>query len=198
MATPYRLRQLELREEAILNAAHQLLGRLGYEEMTMDVVAAEVGIAKASLYKHFPSKEKLAARTMTRLFDRTVARLHELAPALSAGDKLRQMLDWVLRERLKGSIPHLPATNSALEQGLMTDQDYLAALLTLNAELSTLVEQGKAEGALALELPTDYIVTAIYARSCDPTLEYMLRGNSYSPDEIVTHMVRAFFSGVQP
>lgn len=89
MATPYRLRQLELREEAILNAAHQLLGRLGYEEMTMDVVAAEVGIAKASLYKHFPSKEKLAARTMTRLFDRTIARLHELDPALRAGDKLR-------------------------------------------------------------------------------------------------------------
>ena len=54
MATPYRLRQLEMREEAILDAAHQLLGKLGYEEMTMDVVAAEVGIAKASLYKHFP------------------------------------------------------------------------------------------------------------------------------------------------
>lgn len=198
MATPYRLRQLELREEAILNAAHQLLGRLGYEEMTMDAVAAEVGIAKASLYKHFPSKERLAARTMTRLFDRTIARLHELAPELAAGEKLRQMLEWVLRERLKGSIPHLPASNSALEQGLMTDEEYLAALLTLNAELSSLVDRAKQDGALARELPTDYIVTAIYARSCDPTLEYMQRGNSYSPDEIVAHMVRAFFAGVQP
>ena len=78
MATPYRLRQLELRREAILNAAHQLLGRLGYEEMTMDVVAAEVGIRQGEPLQHFPSKEKLAARTMTRLFDRTIARLHEL------------------------------------------------------------------------------------------------------------------------
>ena len=74
MATPYRLRQLEMREEAILEAAHQLHGKFGYDEMTMDVVAAEVGIAKASLYKHFPSKEKLAARTMTRLFERTIDR----------------------------------------------------------------------------------------------------------------------------
>jgi len=192
------LRQLELREEAILDAAHQLLGKLGYEEMTMDVVAAEVGIAKASLYKHFPSKEKLAARTMTRLFERTIARLQGLPADLPAGEKLRQMLEWVLQERLKGSIPHLPSTNGALEQGLMTDEEYLAALFTLNAALSSLVDQAKAEGALSAELPTDYIVTAIYARSCDPTLDYMQRGNSYSGEEIVRYMVRAFFSGVKP
>lgn len=185
-----------MREEAILDAAHQLLGKFGYEEMTMDVVAAEVGIAKASLYKHFPSKEKLAARTMTRLFERTMTRLTGLAPALPAVEKLRLMLEWVLQERLKGSIPHLPSTNGALEHSLMTDEHYLAALFTLNAALSALVEQAKADGALSRELPTDYIVTTIYARSCDPTLDYMQRGNSYSPEEIVRLMLHAFFVGI--
>jgi AcrR family transcriptional regulator len=186
-----------MREEAILDAAHQLLGHLGYEEMTMDAVATEVGIAKASLYKHFPSKERLAARTMTRLFERTVIKLHAIDSKLQAGEKLRVMLEWVLQERLKGSIPHLPATNGALEQGLMTDEEYLAALFTLNAALSSLIDQAKAEGALSQALPTDYIVTAIYARSCDPTLDYMKRGNSYSDDEIVRYMVHAFFLGVK-
>jgi TetR/AcrR family transcriptional regulator, regulator of autoinduction and epiphytic fitness len=197
LATPYRLRQLELREEAILDVAHQLLGRLGYEVMTMDLVAAEVGIAKASLYKHFASKEKLAARTMTRLFDRTLTRLNELPAALAAGDKLVAMLEWVLRERLAGSIPHLPSTNSALEQGLMTDEAYQSSLFTLNAALSALVDQAKRDGVLAEELPTDFIVTAIYARSCDPTLDYMKRGNSYTDEDIVRHMVHAFFAGVR-
>lgn len=198
MATPYRLRQLELREEAILDAAHSLLGHLGYEEMTMDAVAAEVGIAKASLYKHFASKERLAARTMTRLFDRTVHKLAQLPSHLAAGEKLKLMLEWVLHERLKGSIPHLPATNGALEHGLMTDEEYLAALFTLNAALSALINDAKIEGALSGELPTDYIVTAIYARSCDPTLDYLQRSNSYSGEEIVRYMVRAFFAGVRP
>lgn len=196
MATPYRLRQLELREEAILDAAHLLLGRSGYEEMTMDAVAAEVGIAKASLYKHFASKERLAARTMTRLFDRTVDKLAQLPSALEAGEKLKLMLEWVLHERLKGSIPHLPSTNGTLEQGLMTDEEYLAALFTLNAALSALINDAKADGALSKDLPTDYIVTAIYARSCDPTLDYLQRSNSYSGEEIVRYMVRAFFAGV--
>ena len=185
-----------MREEAILEAAHQLLGKFGYDEMTMDVVAAEVGIAKASLYKHFPSKEKLAARTMTRLFERTIMRLGTISTQLPAVEKLRAMLEWVLQERLNGSIPHLPSTNGALEQSLMTDEIYLAALFTLNAALSSLVDQAKADGALSRELPTDYIVTTIYARSCDPTLDYMQRGNSYSGEEIVRHMLHAFFNGI--
>jgi AcrR family transcriptional regulator len=197
MATPYRLRQLEMREEAILDAAHQLLGKMGYEDMTMDIVAAEVGIAKASLYKHFPSKEKLAARTMTRLFERTIGQIERVDSKLSAIEKLHTMLRWVLVERLAGSIPHLPSTNGVLEQSLLTDEAYLTALFTLNATLSALVEQAKSDGALSPDLPTDFIVTAIYARSCDPTLDYMQRGNSYSGEEIVEHMVSAFFQGVQ-
>jgi AcrR family transcriptional regulator len=185
-----------MREEAILDVAHALLGKYGYDAMTMDDVAAEVGIAKASLYKHFPAKEKLASRTMVRLFDRTVEQLQSLPATLPAFEKLRAMLEWALRERLKGGIPHLPSTSNTLEQSLMTDEAYLAALFTLNASLSQLVDQAKADNALVNDLPTDYIVTAIYARTCDPTLDYMQRGNAYSGDEIVQFMIRSFFSGL--
>ncbi|TAG79327.1 MAG: TetR/AcrR family transcriptional regulator [Betaproteobacteria bacterium] len=196
MVTPYRVKQLQMREEAILDAAHVLLGKYGYDAMTMDDVAAEVGIAKASLYKHFESKEKLAASTMVRLFDRTVDQLAALPSNLSAYEKLRKMLEWALRERLRGGIPHLPSTSTSLEQSLMTDEPYLASLLSLNAALSLLVDAAKNEGNLSRALPTDYIVTAIYARTCDPTLEYMQRGKNYRDEEIVTHMLDAFFMGV--
>ncbi len=196
MVTPYRVRQLQMREEAILDVAHVLLGKYGYDAMTMDDVAAEVGIAKASLYKHFVSKEKLAARTMVRLFDRTVAQLAALPANKSAFEKLRDMLEWALRERLKGGIPHLPSTSSTLEQSLMTDEPYLASLLSLNAALSLLVDEAKNDNAISAELPTDYVVTAIYARTCDPTLEYMQRGRTYSDDEIVRFMLDGFFVGI--
>jgi AcrR family transcriptional regulator len=185
-----------MREEAILDAAHTLLGKYGYDAMTMDDVAAEVGIAKASLYKHFESKEKLAAQTMVRLFDRTVSELNSQGASKTAYEKLRDMLEWALRERLKGGIPHLPSTSSSLVESLMTDESYLASLFTLNAALSQLVDQAKSDGVISKELPTDYVVTAIYARTCDPTLEYMQRGHTYSDDEIVRFMVNGFFSGI--
>lgn len=197
MVTPYRVRQLQMREEAILDAAHVLLGKYGFEAMTMDDLAAEIGIAKASLYKHFASKEKLAAKTMVRLFDRTVAEIRAQRAEKPAYEKLRDMLEWALRERLKGGIPHLPSTSRTLEHCLMTDEPYLASLLTLNAVLTQLVDQAKTEGSLAKTLPADYIVTAIYARTCDPTLEYMQRGKTYGDDDIVRFMVDGFFSGIR-
>ena len=43
------------RESAIIETVNRLLAEKGFEAMTVDEVAAEVGIAKASLYKHFSS-----------------------------------------------------------------------------------------------------------------------------------------------
>ena len=43
--------QQRLREDVILQAVNGLLAEKGYDLMTVDEVAAVVGIAKASLYK---------------------------------------------------------------------------------------------------------------------------------------------------
>ena len=50
----------------------------GFDAMTVDEVAADVGIAKASLYKHFPSKEDLAAAAMVFVMRRAQQYLDEL------------------------------------------------------------------------------------------------------------------------
>lgn len=64
---------LRVREDAIIESANRLLADKGFDLMTVDEVAADVGIAKASLYKHFASKEALAAAAMVRLMERTQA-----------------------------------------------------------------------------------------------------------------------------
>ena len=61
------------REDAIVASVNRLLAEKGYDLMTVDEVAADVGIAKASLYKHFASKESLAAAAMIRVLDRALA-----------------------------------------------------------------------------------------------------------------------------
>ena len=80
----FRETQFEVREEAILAATNRLLASRGYELMSMDDIAAEVGIAKGSLYRHFESKEALAAAVMVRLLERTHDALAALPADLSA------------------------------------------------------------------------------------------------------------------
>ena len=55
---PRRLRMAEKRAE-ILRAARPILLRDGLGGTTLDRVAAEGGINKMTLYRHFPSKEAL-------------------------------------------------------------------------------------------------------------------------------------------
>jgi TetR/AcrR family transcriptional regulator, mexJK operon transcriptional repressor len=61
---PRRLRMAEKRAE-ILRAARPILLRDGLGGTTLDRVAAEGGISKMTLYRHFPSKEALFAGLVT-------------------------------------------------------------------------------------------------------------------------------------
>jgi AcrR family transcriptional regulator len=49
----------DARREQIREVAAALFDRLGYRETSMDKIADEVGIKKASLYYYFPSKDRL-------------------------------------------------------------------------------------------------------------------------------------------
>ena len=123
-----RQQQQRLREDVILQAVNALLADKGYDLMTVDEVAALVGIAKASLYKHFPSKEALAAAALVRLLDRTLE-IIDAQPATAAPvDKLRAVVRWALREHLRGQMPTVPSGRSALRDtlaahGLRYDRD---------------------------------------------------------------------------
>jgi AcrR family transcriptional regulator len=46
-------------ERRILETASRLFLRYGFEKTTMDDIAREAGIAKATLYRYWPSKEAL-------------------------------------------------------------------------------------------------------------------------------------------
>src|SRR5579864_2191010 len=51
-------------DEAILIAAVDLLGEVGYARLTMDQVVARAGVGKASLYLRWPNKVALVAEAI--------------------------------------------------------------------------------------------------------------------------------------
>jgi AcrR family transcriptional regulator len=79
--------------DRILDSAERLMGRLGYQKMTMDDIAREAGIGRRTIYLHFPSKEETALATIDRIVDRLKSRLTELAASDRPWDeRLRRML----------------------------------------------------------------------------------------------------------
>jgi TetR/AcrR family transcriptional regulator, regulator of autoinduction and epiphytic fitness len=190
----FRESQFLVREEAILDATNRLLALKGYEMMAMDDIAAEVGIAKGSLYKHFESKEALAAAVMVRLLRRTQAALHSL-PQTDARGKLEALLRWTLTERLAGAVPHLPSTSRMLRDALGSHADYAAELSALSQALRGLIGQAQQQGSLRADLDEEFVLQSFYARACDPTLD-TLQHASHDPTHLVDQLVSCCFEGL--
>src|SRR5215470_13155378 len=70
----------EARRDQILEAALHLFARKGFAESTVDEVAAEAGLGKATIYLYFPSKEVLLQKLVDRF--RLVADLGEMVDSI--------------------------------------------------------------------------------------------------------------------
>jgi TetR/AcrR family transcriptional regulator len=86
------------RETLILDAAQKRFALYGLNKVTMDEIASDVGMGKASLYYYFSTKEDLFKGVIQREQHEFLRRLHEIAVLdLRAGDKLRRYVEQRLR-----------------------------------------------------------------------------------------------------
>ncbi|QDL39496.1 TetR/AcrR family transcriptional regulator [Rhodoferax sediminis] len=192
----FKEQMLLAREEAIVKAVSRLLAEKGFEAMTVDEVAAEVGIAKASLYKHFPSKEDLAAAAMVRVMRRAQDFLLSLPAGDAPLDKLRAAARWTMELQLAGEMPSLPGRGSSLRATLMSCQPYLDGLLQVREQFGGWIEAAQASGALNPRLPAVAVLYTLYARACDPVLEFLKAGGRHSDAEIVELVLSTCFDGL--
>jgi AcrR family transcriptional regulator len=200
LAEPRRLtlkeRQQRLREDVILQAVNGLLAEKGYDLMTVDEVAAVVGIAKASLYKHFESKEALAAAAMVRLLDRTLEVIQSLPADAAPVDNLKAVVRWAVAEHLRGQMPSLPSTRSALRDALVRNKAYIERLIDVSDRLGHWIEQGQARGDLSASLPPEVVLYTLYARACDPVSDYLRLSGNYRDEQIVELVTTTCFAGL--
>lgn len=184
------------REDAILDAATRILTSRGFDLMTMDDVATEVGVSKPSLYKHFKSKEELAGECMIRLLDGANETLAALPDDLPALERIRRLLAWALDLRLQGGLPFLPATSPHVRDMLVKNVGYTMRALKLNNALVKLVRDAQKTGQMRKDLPEDVILYSFYARTCDPSVEFLRLYSKLSNAEIVEHTLSVYFGGV--
>lgn len=195
---PLKEQQLRLREDVILQAVNELLARKGYDAMTVDEVAAAVGLTKPSLYKHFPSKEALAAAALVRLLDQTLAVMASQPADEPPAQRLRALLRWALEQHLRGAMPLLPSTRSGLRDSLLKNSAYVDRLQAVSGTLMQWIAQAQAEGSLSRALPAEVILYTLYARTCDPVLEFLQASGQYADDQVVDLVLATCFDGLAP
>jgi AcrR family transcriptional regulator len=188
----------QLRVDTIVSSVHRLLAEKGFDSMTVDEVAADAGIAKASLYKHFASKEALAAAAMVRVLQRCAAVIDQQAArdGATAIERLKEVTAWALREQLEGRMPALPSQNSTLRAELMANKAYLDLLMQVSDRLGAWIVAAQTEGALDRSLPPELVLYTLYARACDPVPAMIRAAGTASDDQIVALVIRTCFDGL--
>ncbi|KAB2347416.1 TetR/AcrR family transcriptional regulator [Actinomadura rudentiformis] len=108
---------------AILDAAYTVFAREGYAQAGVDVIAAEAGVAKATVYNHFGDKETLLRASFDAVADEALARNMAAVERLSTQGDLRTMLEevgyalircycdeqsWALRRLLAAELAQFP------------------------------------------------------------------------------------------
>ena len=173
-----------------------LLAQKGFDLMTMDEVAADVGIAKPSLYKHFVSKEQLVGAAMIRLIDGALDFIDQIPATESPLDKMKSILNWALQVRLSGGLPYLPATSPLVREMLLKNIRYVSKLLKLNSRVAAMVQNARQTGELRSDLPDDVILFSFYARSCDPAVDFLRLYSKLDNEAIIAHMISSCFDGL--
>lgn len=160
----FQQKQWEERAEAILNALERLSVEHGFGAVTMDALADDVGISKATLYQHFDSKDALLAELLKRHLDRFLVSLENTAvlpPVERLCMAMRVLIDGHLTplQRLVAvgrdeALPVFQNTPVLVERHERTI-----------AMLAAIVEQGQADGSITRELNASAIIGAMLTLS---------------------------------
>ena len=192
----FKIQMLAARETAIIQSVNRFLAEKGFDAMTVDEVAAEVGIATASLYKHFTSKEELACAAMVAAMRKAQDFIQAVPAEQSPIDKLKSVTRWTMTLKLQGLMPSLPSQNSSLRATLMASKDYMDGLMEVSDALGGWIEQAQAQGQINTTLPPVAVLYTLFARACDPVLEFLKMGEQHTDEQILDLVMSTCFDGL--
>ncbi len=191
-------RQRQEREELILQASEEVLLEKGYQDASMDEIAARVGIAKGTLYLHFAGKEDLVIALLEREMQ---AFLKVIEDAVASHTTTRVTLETILRAMYKG----LQGKRFQLLSSLIESTDTRVQLLEKREKLrgskervmhaiTQLLEQGKVTGEFDRTLPTSVMLNTFFTLL--PRRGSELYNEYIASDELVTHLLHFYFKGI--
>ena len=193
-------KQRQEREDLILQAAEEVLMEKGYHETSMDEIAARVGIAKGTVYLHFPSKEDLVIALFGRELQKVFQLIeHTMASTLTPRAKLeailQSMYSGIFSARFR--LLYTLSSNTDLRKIFLEKKGDLRDLWQkLSTGITSLLEDGKAANEFDTTLPTTVMLNAFFSLLSPQLSKHLIVEEQIPPEELVKHLSRLYFKGI--
>jgi len=191
-----RARQRQARGEAILCAAFDLMAEQGYEALTMEVLAEQVGISRQTLYHHFASKEDIALRAVLKLMEQGTQAIYELDTASSPLARLERVIRWMLELRFSPNGAAFVKARPALGP-IKAHPEYRRAFIQRTEAINGIVKAAQSAREINTSLPSALIVQMLLGLVVGAEYEELIAASVISPADVTEMVVAAFFQGVR-
>ncbi|AKS33391.1 TetR/AcrR family transcriptional regulator [Mycolicibacterium goodii] len=162
-------------ERALLDATDRLMADgTSFTELSVDRLATEAGISRASFYIYFEDKGHLLRRLATQVFGdltQDAQRWWGVAGRRDPSDVHTAMAGIITSYRRHQ--PVLVALNEMSAYDPLVGQTYRELLAGISAQLARVIEEGQADGSIRPQLPaatTASTLTWMVERSCHQNL----------------------------
>lgn len=175
-------RQWKLREDAVLDAASELMLDKGYNAMTMDDIANHVGISKATLYQHFSSKHDLVITVACRTVDRAYELMSSIDPSLPAAERFGLLIDKVVDVRFGPNQPTYFEAVSEIVEILGREHPFIQKEARNLAFIREVLEAAERDNALMPGISVPVTVQVILGTLRCVEMERAIKRGDVTPD----------------
>jgi AcrR family transcriptional regulator len=185
------------REEFILQVTEEMLAQRGYYDMSMDEIAARVGISKVTLYRHFATKEDLVFALFTH---NVPIFLQELDQIIVSKDTSLQKMEQISQRGASHILRHhsflyYAFTGYSGEATLFLrgkQKELMGIQDALMQRLLPLIQAGQAEGIFDQTF-TAFLLCEAFLRIVAPLASQRHAFSSQATDEeIITTVTRLY------
>jgi AcrR family transcriptional regulator len=163
-----RASQFPMKREAVLSAAAALIGRSGYNGMSLSDLASELNVTKPTLYHYVGSKEELFSEIVARSQRMTIEFMKSVVQQATTGyNKLRQiMLGYA--EIVNSDFGTCLIFANSPELGAKTRAEIRQRAREANALILQALDEGAQDGTLIVDDRTIVLQTLFGALNWSP------------------------------
>ncbi|MFZ6746767.1 TetR/AcrR family transcriptional regulator [Undibacterium sp. JH2W] len=171
--------QQEQTRRTLIRTAVDLITEKGYDAATMKQIAREAGIGDATIYKYFPSKEKILLAYYELSIEITLEVAQETPgwDEFTLQEKLQRLVDALL-ELLLGDREFVEITRDIFGKSpLLMMRDNMPGQQTLKLEILNLLEEAEQRGDIA---PCDFknLISGLFGDYLFAVIAYWLKDES--------------------
>ena len=162
----------------ILDSAEQLMTQMTSEELTINLIAANAGIGKGSIYYYFKSKEEIIAAVIERCYKKAIREYFSVIDSHSAAiEKFRALFDCLIRKEFHNKQQNIIVSLHLRESLMLNYKMKLASIEVVSPILTDILRQGIEEGTIITDTPEESAEIIV------ATLTFLLDGSVFPHDE---------------